>query len=140
MLKKILFASLVLATVISSCSKDDEKSFGEKVDGQWNIIEFDYVNCTDPMDDETFTISTDCTNSECQLFKFDENGTIIIETYEQGQLEESDSGTWRGDEESLTLCIDGECETGSVEFDGDRMVMTFPMAEDGCDIILTFVR
>lgn len=141
MLKKLYLAPVLVALIFASCSKDEDDNLGERIAGVWKNIEFTYTDCTDPDDDEVITLSTDCDNVECHTYTFGENGSLDIELIELGMVEEMSSGTWSGDEDDVRLCVSGDCEDGFIEFEGDdRMIMTFPETEEGCKIILTFIR
>lgn len=137
-LKYLLLFFAILGVSLTSCKKDDDDpSFEEQVEGQWFVTRIAYENCDNPIYDEVMALPSNCDSDNCIRFTFSDDGTLEIYYKEEGDIEVS-SGTYNGDEDSFTMCNDGDCVTGTMDIDDDEAVFTY--REDGCDVSFTFRR
>lgn len=136
--KHLLFFLFLGTCLLFSCNKDDdEKSFEDRISGVWYVTLWEYTNCPDPDDNERQSLPGNCDSTECLRFTFTDDGGLTVYYFEDGDSGE-DSGSYSGDEDAITMCIDGDCVSGTMEFDDDKAI--FRYEEDGCDVSFTFTR
>ena len=135
-LKFLLFCFVLLSISFSSCKKDDDDpSFEDQLDGVWFVTLIAYDNCDNPMYNEMMALPSNCDSDNCIRFTFNDDGTLEIYFKEEGDVDVS-NGTYNGDEDSFTMCNDGDCVTGTMDIDGNEAKFTY--REDDCDASFTF--
>lgn len=136
---RLLMVLFVLTglTFVACDKDDDDPTFEEQIAGEWYAVKIEYANCDNPMYNEVITLPSTCDTDNCLRFTFEDDGVLSAYYNEDGDIEESE-GSYEGDENSFTICIDGECVTGSMEVDDDEA--TFMYEEDDCDVTIEFKR
>ena len=136
--KFLLFFLFLGTCLLVSCNKDeDEASFEDRIKGVWYVTLLEYSNCPDADDNGSQSLPGNCDSTECLRFTFSDDGVLAVYYFEDGDSGE-DPGSYSGDEDALTLCIAGDCVSGTMEFDGNKSIFVYE--EDGCDVTITFSR
>lgn len=130
----LLFA-LVGIVIVTSCKKDKDPSFEELLEGTWYVVQAEYMNCMDTSYNEIINLPGNCDGERCIQFVFTDDGLITANLKEDGD-DEFTNGTYTGDEDSFTMCLDGDCVTGTMDIDDN--VALFKFEEDDCDVIFTY--
>lgn len=128
---RIIITSLLLAVILLSGCKKDEKSFEDRLVGLWYVILVQYENCDDPDDNGTYNYPSSCNGPMCVTFEYNSDGTMVITSKEDNDTEVS-NGTWSGTKDNFTMCNDGDCITGTIDISGSSAEFVYK-DEDNCD-------
>lgn len=137
----------VLAIGMTSCGGDDP---AEQILGVWNLSTVVYSECTDDDDNSTEAFGdasceedagvTYCTTA---TVTFTAPGTASLEAIETEDgvvtSTETSPGTYTFSESvdnEVTICFDGDCQTGTITFNDSSMTFVAVDAEEGCTITL----
>ena len=141
----IIIAAFTL--VMASCGSE---TLQEQLEGTWNATQIQYTNCDSPNENETFALSTDpctrqsTTNCASITMQFSSGGSVSISSTEKFQDdfdESTDSGTYTVSEDgAFVLCIDQDCQEGTLEIDGDTAVINVRDDDEGCNVIINLIR
>ena len=138
---KMFFRTMLLALIgcaIGSCSGED----GE-ITGTYNLTKISSANCDDPLENLTFDFASDGGCTDFGGIEICGQGTITINedmtfvvsltlTTDGDSISETINGSYTDNGDSITICDGGECGTGT--FSGDRIMLTFPDKDTGCDL------
>ena len=133
-----LFILTLILFCAFSCSKDSSNDFSaEMIQGTWFLIELER-DCPGTVDDDSDSYDAHCNSSNCFRWTFNNDGTVeLVEIY--GTSIESLAGTWSDKNGQLEVCVDGDCQTISVDIDDDEMTWDY-VDEDSCEVTFDFVR
>ncbi len=142
-MKKFWYLVLTIPFFLTSCGSD---SVEDQLQGIWNLDSQTLTACPDADDNGSINFGDDgCIDifGETICFyatmDFQSGGALVLtSTTVSGGVEEvdTDTGTYtvNEDNDSVEICIDGECNSGTVTFDGNSM--TWVGTVDGCTATL----
>jgi len=130
-MKKLVLLLSVCALMLTSCNSDDDSGSQDLILGTWTYHKL-FI-------DDVEAQLTACDMQE--TFVFNENGTYSYAYYEliQGvcELEESDSGTWANDGNSIyTLSINGQTASEDITFEDNMFYFEYAEIGDPADPVL----
>ena len=107
------------------------------------------TDCNDPRDNESASLNTSpctATSGDCEYLSFmftNSVATLTTITSDNGIVEtDIETGTYSVDDDDvLTLCLSGECNSGPLNINDDKATLTFlNIEEDGCTLTFNLSR
>jgi hypothetical protein len=133
-MKNLLFFALLGALLFSSCGGDDDDLVGN-----WVGVSADFVDCDDPNENSSVTLSTEeCTAADdgCFYVEFIFTETIVTANSQIsffGVFEtDSESGSYTRNGDEIEVCFDGDCQSSQFSIDGDILTIITDEDLDGC--------